>query len=122
MSPSTTAVRERDFARVGAAGPARGQLDHGMFVGIATALIAVVAGVAVTGISARYFFQPSSFLIVIGGTLGVMLMSSIGKILTGLFPFRAILMNIRCNLEGEDGAVVTQAFFHATPAWMTHQL
>src|SRR5271167_450325 len=55
---------------------ARRGLDGGILLGIAIALIALVAGVAVTGVSARYFLQPTSVLIVLGGTLGVMLITT----------------------------------------------
>jgi chemotaxis protein MotA len=51
-------------------------LDVGILIGIATASIALVAGVAVTGVSAGYFFQPAGVLIVVGGTLGVMLITT----------------------------------------------
>jgi chemotaxis protein MotA len=51
-------------------------LDIGMLVGIGIAAIALIAGIAVTGVSARYFFQPTGILIVLGGTLGVMLMTT----------------------------------------------
>jgi chemotaxis protein MotA len=51
-------------------------LDAGMLLGIAIACIALVSGVAVTGVSARYFLQPTSVLIVVGGTLGVMLITT----------------------------------------------
>jgi chemotaxis protein MotA len=63
--------RPRSAARV-----RRGGLDVGMLIGIAIASIAVVAGIAVTGVSARYFFQPAGVLIVVGGTLGVMLITT----------------------------------------------
>ncbi len=40
------------------------------------ALGAIIAGVATAGISITYFFQPAGGLIVIGGTLGVMLVTT----------------------------------------------
>ena len=42
-----------------------------MLAGIAIAIAATVAGIASTGVSPGYFFQPTGALIVIGGTLGV---------------------------------------------------
>jgi chemotaxis protein MotA len=42
-----------------------------MLAGIAIAVVATVAGIASTGVSPTYFFQPTGALIVIGGTLGV---------------------------------------------------
>ncbi|HEV3334037.1 MAG TPA: MotA/TolQ/ExbB proton channel family protein [Bryobacteraceae bacterium] len=67
----------------------RAGLDIGMLVGIAIASIALVAGVAVTGVSAHYFFQPTGILIVIGGTLGVMLITT---------PLPALLRTLRHSL------------------------
>jgi chemotaxis protein MotA len=56
----------------------RDGLDAGMLIGIAIASIALVAGIAVTGVSVRYFCQPAGALIVLGGTLGVMLITTPG--------------------------------------------
>lgn len=52
------------------------QLDLGMLVGIAIAVIATVAGIASTGVSLRYFLQPTGALIVLGGTLGVTIITT----------------------------------------------
>ncbi len=49
----------------------RRQLDLWMLAGIAIAVVATAAGIASTGVSFSYFFQPTGALIVIGGTLGV---------------------------------------------------
>lgn len=65
-------------------------LDAGMLLGIAIALIALVAGVAVTGVSARYFLQPTSVLIVVGGTLGVMLITT---------PRAMLLLSLRRTMD-----------------------
>ncbi len=43
-----------------------------MLAGIGVALAATIAGIASTGVNAAYFLQPTGALIVIGGTLGVM--------------------------------------------------
>src|SRR5712692_10195274 len=52
------------------------QVDFGMLVGIAIAAIATVAGIASTGVSLRYFLQPTGVLIVLGGTLGVTIITT----------------------------------------------
>ncbi len=65
-------------------------LDAGMLTGIAIAAIALVAGVAVTGVNARYFLQPTGALIVIGGTLGVMLITT---------PWRTLMLALRRTLQ-----------------------
>ncbi len=51
-------------------------LDIWMLAGIAVAVVAVVAGIASTGVNLRYFLQPTGALIVLGGTLGVTLMAT----------------------------------------------
>jgi len=51
-------------------------LDHGLILGLAIAAVAIVAGIGATGIGLGYFFQPAGALIVLGGTLGVTLISS----------------------------------------------
>ena len=52
------------------------QLDFTMFAGVAIALVATVAGIAVTGVTAAYFLQPTGALIVLGGTLGVIILTT----------------------------------------------
>jgi len=54
----------------------RRRLDVWMLAGIAIAVIAMVAGVAATGVNLIYFFQPTGVLIVLGGTLGVTFITS----------------------------------------------
>lgn len=57
-----------------------------MLVGIAIAAASVLAGIAYTGVSLRYFLQPSGALIVLGGTCGVTIMAT---------PHRALFDAIR---------------------------
>jgi len=59
----------------------RGGLDVGIVIGIAVASLALVAGIAVTGVNPRYFLQPAGLLIVVGGTLGVMLITTPARVL-----------------------------------------
>ena len=54
----------------------RRRIDLFFVLGLAVALGAIMAGVAAAGISVTYFFQPAGALIVIGGTLGVMLVTT----------------------------------------------
>lgn len=65
------------------------RLDFGILIGIAIAAVAMIAGIAVTGVSARYFFQPAGALIVVGGTLGVMLITT---------PREALILALRRTL------------------------
>jgi chemotaxis protein MotA len=57
-----------------------------MLAGILVALAATVAGIALTGVGLSYFFQPVGVLIVLGGTLGVTLITT---------PRRALLHAIQ---------------------------
>ena len=56
--------------------PPSRRIDLGVLVGIAIAAIAVVAGIATTGVSLHYFFQPTGVLIVLGGTIGVIFITT----------------------------------------------
>lgn len=47
-----------------------------MLGGLLIGTVAVIAGIAISGAGLRYFFQPSSALIVLGGTLGITLVTS----------------------------------------------
>jgi chemotaxis protein MotA len=58
------------------AGRRRNPLDISMLVGMAIALAATVAGVAATGVKLTYFFQPTGACIVLGGTLGVTIITT----------------------------------------------
>lgn len=52
------------------------KLDLGMLAGIAIALGAAIAGIASTGVGLGYFLQPAGALIVLGGTIGVMFVTT----------------------------------------------
>jgi chemotaxis protein MotA len=52
------------------------RIDLLFVAGVAVALSAVIAGIHAAGISVSYFFQPTGALIVLGGTLGVMLVTT----------------------------------------------
>jgi chemotaxis protein MotA len=57
------------------------QIDLWMLAGIAIALMAVVLGIASTGVTFTYFFHPTGALIVLGGTLGVIFITTPGTAL-----------------------------------------
>jgi chemotaxis protein MotA len=59
----------------GGARPRR-SLDVILVIGLVVALGAIIAGIAVAGLSVTYFLQPAGAFIVIGGTLGVMLVTT----------------------------------------------
>jgi len=77
-----------------AQGPAanrrRASLDFGMLLGVAIAAAALIAGIAITGVSFHYFFQPAGILIVLGGTFGVILITT---------PPSALLLALRRTLS-----------------------
>jgi len=60
--------------------PAR-ELDLSMLVGIFIAVGATIAGIAATGVGLGYFLQPTGALIVLGGTIGVMFITTPRKAL-----------------------------------------
>lgn len=61
----------------------RRQFDFWMLAGIGIAFAATVAGIASAGIGISYFFQPTGLLIVVGGTLGVMFITTPRQTLLG---------------------------------------
>lgn len=72
-SPST--VRS-DLAILANEPARRAPLDFWVLAGIAIAVMTTVAGIASTGVSLRYFLQPTAAWIVLGGTLGVTLVTT----------------------------------------------
>jgi len=72
-SPSTA---RSDIAVLASEPARRAPLDFWVIAGIAIAVKTTVAGIASTGVSLRYFLQPTAAWIVIGGTLGVMLVTT----------------------------------------------
>jgi len=51
-------------------------LDGWILAGIAIAVLTTIAGIASTGVNLRYFLQPTAAWIVLGGTLGVTLVTT----------------------------------------------
>ena len=56
-------------------------MDRWILGGIAIAVLTVIAGIASTGVSLRYFLQPTAAWIVLGGTFGVTLITTPRKAL-----------------------------------------
>jgi chemotaxis protein MotA len=61
-----------------------------MLAGLAIAAAAMIGGIAFTGVDVRYFLQPTGAIIVLGGTLGVMLISA---------PRQALLSSLQRVLQ-----------------------
>jgi len=77
VSTSQVYLKELPRAKGSDAEPGQGRrLDVWMLAGIAIAVIATVAGIAATGVNLAYFFQPTGVLIVVGGTVGVMFITT----------------------------------------------
>lgn len=72
MSTSSVALNEIPREQ---RGPTR-RVDGGMLGGLLAGAGAVVGAIAVTGIHLSYFFQPSGILMVIGGTLAVVFVTT----------------------------------------------
>ena len=59
--------------------PTRPRLDGLFLAGITIAVVATLIGIASTGVSLTYFLQPTGAVIVLGGTLGVILITTPGN-------------------------------------------
>ncbi len=66
------------------------RFDLGLIAGIAIALASTIAGICSTGVSFTYFLQPTGVVIVLGGTLGVLLVTT---------PRQSILHSLRRVIE-----------------------
>jgi chemotaxis protein MotA len=71
VSATATALQQVKLAE-----PARRKIDLWMLAGIVIAIGAVLAGIASAGVRIGNFFQPTGMLIVLGGTLGVTLITT----------------------------------------------
>lgn len=92
--------------------PAR-RLDSLFLVGVLIALGAVLAGIAAAGISVTYFFQPTGALIVLGGTLGVMLVTTPRQALIHTLH-RVLNLATSSNVDRE--ALLEQIIFYTRAA------
>jgi chemotaxis protein MotA len=57
------------------------RLDRGLVAGLIIAATATLTAIAWTGVGLRYFLQPTGGAVVLGGTLGVMLITTPGRAL-----------------------------------------
>jgi len=78
-------------------------IDTWMIAGLAIAVAALIGGIAFTGVSLRYFLQPTGASIVLGGTLGVMLMSTPREALHS--AFRHLLSLIHPRISDPEEAI-----------------
>lgn len=92
--------------------PAR-RIDLLFVAGVTVALGAVIAGVVAAGISVTYFFQPTGALIVLGGTLGVMLVTTPRRSL--IHTFHRIL-DLATARETNRESLIEQIIFYTRVA------
>ena len=91
----------------------RRRIDLFFVLGLAVALGAIMAGVAAAGISVTYFFQPAGALIVIGGTLGVMLVTTPKASLVHSF---GRVMDLVSSEDVDREALIEEIIFYARVA------
>lgn len=87
----------------------RRRIDLAFVLGLTVALGAIMAGIAAAGISITYFFQPAGALIVIGGTLGVMLVTTPKHSL--IHSFRRV-MDLVSSEEVNRDALIEEIVFY----------
>ncbi len=88
----------------------RRRIDSILVVGIVVALGAIIAGIAAAGISVTYFLQPAGALIVLGGTFGVMLVTTPKETLVhSIHRVRDLLASEDVNRE----ALIEEIIFYA---------
>jgi chemotaxis protein MotA len=91
----------------------RRHIDMVFVLGLVVALGAIIAGVAAAGISVTYFLQPAGALIVVGGTLGVMLVTT-PKL--SLFHSFQRVIELILSEEVDRGALIEEIIFYSRVA------
>lgn len=99
----------RDYTAQDRARPQR-RIDLAFVLGLTVALGTIVAGIAAAGISISYFFQPAGALIVIGGTLGVMLVTTPRASVVNSFHR---VVDLICSAEVNREALIEEIVFYA---------
>jgi chemotaxis protein MotA len=87
----------------------RRRIDVAFVLGLTVALGAIMAGIAAAGISITYFFQPAGALIVIGGTLGVMLVTTPRHSL--IHSFRRVMDLVSSEEVNRDALIEEMVFY-----------
>lgn len=87
-------------------------LDVYMLAGIAVAIASVIAGIAATGVRLSYFLQPTGILIVLGGTIGVTIVTTPRRALRN--SFRAVL-KLSSAPRVDRGALIEEIMSFARP-------
>jgi chemotaxis protein MotA len=111
-TPAALTEEVRAFTAQDRARPRR-RIDTVFVLGLVVAVGAILSGISAAGISLVYFFQPAGALIVIGGTLGVILITT---------PKDSLIHSVRRVLDlisSEDAnreALIEEIIFYARVA------
>ena len=89
------------------------RVDIWLVVGVAIAFGATLAGIHSTGVGLRYFFQPTGALIVLGGTLGVILVTTPGHSL--VHSFRCV-MDLFCTTQVNRETLIEEIVYYSRTA------
>jgi chemotaxis protein MotA len=85
-------------------------LDLWMLAGVVIAIAGTIAGIKVTGVNLVYFFQPAGALIVLGGTLGIALITTPRSSLRNCaYRVRGMLRSETANREALIEEIVSYA-------------
>jgi chemotaxis protein MotA len=112
MATSQAALTEhsRPLAAQKQAQPRRRDVDVAFLVGLVAVVGAIVAGIAAAGISITYFFQPAGAFIVVGGTVGVMLVTTPrGSLIHSLQRVRELMSSEEVNREALVEEIISYA-------------
>jgi chemotaxis protein MotA len=85
-------------------------LDKWMLAGVVIAIAGTIAGIKSTGVNLVYFFQPAGALIVLGGTLGIALITTPRRSL--LHAIRRVMGILRSETADRE-ALIEEIVFYA---------
>lgn len=109
-SPAALTEHARPLAVRKQAPPRRRAIDVVFLVGLLAVFGAIVAGIAAAGISVTYFMQPAGALIVVGGTAGVMLVTTPrGSLIHSLRRVRELMSSEEVDREALVEEIISYA-------------
>lgn len=85
-------------------------VDWPLLAGVAVAVTAILIGVRCSGVPSQYFFQPTGLMIVLGGTLGVILVTTPRK---ALFHSVRRLIDVTRTDEADARALIEEIVHYA---------
>ena len=93
--------------------PAKSRVDRGLVFGIVFAFGAMIAGISATAIGLSYFLQPAGALIVLGGTVGVILITTPGP---ALLDSARRVKDLFCARQVHRGKLIEEILLYARTA------